>query len=129
MVTALWHKESYLKTRPDGDAGPGQLTSAVKQFAIGNAYGSWKGRTKDVPFDGDIIDNVTTVGNIVTDGFTRHGGNFGQIAYWYGPDREFDAKGKLLPTPANVVRTKYKNAVIPKFNLYRPFYNCLSQKK
>lgn len=65
MIAALWANESNFAETPGGDAGPAQLTSWWKNnqpdLEQGNAYGRWKGRT-DKPFDGNVQDNVETLG-------------------------------------------------------------------
>ncbi len=83
MIAGIWAKESNFKIRPYGDAGPAQLTSwwlqTYPELIKGDAYGSWKGRICDPEFskssqpsckdgsefDGNVMDNLITLGNIV----------------------------------------------------------------
>ena len=70
-----------------GDAGPAQLTTYWRrnhpELIQGNAYGSWNGRTNK-PFDGDVQDNIETLGNIVRFTLKLYNGNYGAVAYWCG---------------------------------------------
>jgi hypothetical protein len=122
MVAGIWGHESNFKQRPDGDAGPAQLTSWVRnnepQLVVGNAYGTWHGRTNGLPFDGDVMDNLDTLGNIVRFGRDLYG-NYRSVAYWYGPGDPNN--------PANAMKNRndYANHVMQLFEAYKRFFDCL----
>ncbi|MGH9967424.1 MAG: hypothetical protein ACREBG_06275, partial [Pyrinomonadaceae bacterium] len=122
MVAGLWGHESNFAQRPDGDAGPAQLTSWWRNnqpgLIVGNAYGSWHGRTNGVPFDGNVRDNLATLGNIVRFSRDRYG-NDRSVAYWYGPGDPNNA--------ANAARNRndYANHVMQLYGAYQRFFECL----
>ncbi len=122
MVAALWGHESNFVQRPDGDAGPAQLTSWWRrnhpELIVGNAYGSWRGRTNGIPFDGNVRDNLATLGNIVRFSQQRYGSNY-LTAYWYGPGDPNN--------PANAARNRrdYADHVMELYGAYFRFFECL----
>jgi hypothetical protein len=113
MVAAIWSQESSLKDNPDGDAGPAQLTTWWKrnhpELIVGNAYGTWKGRTEK-PFDGNVQDNVNTLGNIVVFSYYHYRGNLSQIPYWYG---------------SGLDRAGYANEVMRLYGKYVEYFSCI----
>lgn len=121
MIAALWPNESNFAETPGGDAGPAQLTSWWKtnhpDLIQGNAYGSWKGRT-DKPFDGNVQDNIETLGNIERFSVQRYG-NYPAVAYWYGPGDPNNAKN------AAKNRANYRDEAMSRYAKYQEFFNCL----
>lgn len=121
MVAAIWAKESNFAETPGGDAGPAQLTSWWKtnhpELIQDNAYGSWNGRTNK-PFDGNVNDNIQTLGNIVRFSYQRYG-NYPAIAYWYGPGDPNNAKN------AAKNRANYQADTMSRYAKYQEFFNCL----
>jgi hypothetical protein len=122
MVAGIWGHESNFVQTPDGDAGPAQLTSWWRrnqpQLIVGNAYGTWRGRTNGVPFDGDVKDNLATLGNIVRFSRNRYG-NDRDIPYWYGPGDPNN------PVNARKNRNEYANHVMQLYGAYQTFFDCL----
>lgn len=122
MVTGLWGHESNFSQRPDGDAGPAQLTSWWRnnhpELIVGNAYGSWHGRTNGVPFDGSPMDNLATLGNIVKFSRERYG-DYRSVAYWYGPGDPDN------PANAKKNRNEYADHVMQLYGEYHRFFECL----
>jgi YD repeat-containing protein len=123
MVAGIWGHESNFVQRPDGDAGPAQLTSWWRNnqpgLIVGNAYGTWHGRTHGVPFDGNVRDNLATLGNIVRFSRDRYG-NDRDIPYWYGPGDPGN--------PANATRNRneYADHVMQLYGAYQRFFDCLA---
>ena len=123
MMAAIWSHESGLQLTPGGDAGPAQLTTwwSTNQpnLIVGNAYGSWNGRTNQ-PFDGDVRDNIATLRNIYYFLRERHGSDY-QAAYWYGPgDRD-------NPSNAAHNREEYAKDVMGRYDKLKPYFDCLKQ--
>lgn len=121
MIAAIWAKESNFAETPGGDAGPAQLTSWWKtnhpELIRDKAYGSWNGRTNK-PFDGNVQDNIETLGNIVRFSYQRYG-NYPAIAYWYGPGDPNNAKN------AAKNRANYQADTMSRYAKYQEFFNCL----
>ena len=127
-IAAQWLRESNWQLTPGGDAGPAQLTSWWRnnqpKLIVGDAYGSWKGRTTSA-FDGNVADNIATLGNIIASNKQRLGGSFYNSAYWYGPGVKKDKKGNVI---SGYPRDKYANEVVNNLNFIKPFFDCLIQK-
>jgi hypothetical protein len=110
MIAALWAKESNFDQLPDGDAGPAQLTGwwlrNHPDLVRGDAYGSWHGRSK-VNFDGNALDNVLTLGNVVRF-LDEHNRSLRTVPSGYGP-------------PEN--REAYQSEVETLWKKYVPFFS------
>ena len=133
-ITATWTRESSLRPRPGGDAGATQLTSYWRnnhpELIVGNAYGTWHGRTnpKEDSFDGDPLDNIATLRNIVAFNKSLHG-SYSRAAYWYGPG---DAKDKSYPRGTgkdNEIRSRYAKETMSYYSKYEAFFKCLESYK
>lgn len=123
-ISGIWARESFLALTPDGDAGPAQLTTWWSrnhpELIVGNAYGSWKGRTT-TPFDGSVRDNIATLRNIVYYSHNRYQGSYYQTAYWYGPGDPNNPKN----APAN--RKQYAKETVGYYNMFKSFFDCLER--
>jgi YD repeat-containing protein len=121
-IGAIWSHESGFVLKPDGDAGPAQLTTWWSknhpEIIVGNSYGSWHGRTHGVEFDGNSQDNLATLRNIVMNSDQRYG-SFYQTAYWYGPGDPNDAKNAVKN------RKAYAEDVVGRYNKLKPYFDCL----
>jgi hypothetical protein len=138
MMAAIWALESNFGVWVGGDAGPAQLTTVWQQIdrtgsarpkakplphplgiIVGNAYGSWHGRTTDV-FDGSPVDNILTLGNIVA--FLYHDRGVDRTGRWadlpkgYGP-------GAAGGDPGGI---GYSKEAMSRFGKYKEFFNCLA---
>lgn len=120
QIAALWMWETGFQLYPQGDAGPAQLTTWWKrnhpELIVGNAYGSWNGRT-DKSFNGNPLDNMMTLANIIEFSLKRYAYSFYKVAYWYGPG------SKEHP------RDVYAHRIINNYNSLKPFFDCLAQGK
>ena|GEM_PF-4665628 len=120
QVAAIWTREDGMAIRPGGDAGPAQLTTWWSrnhpELIVGNAYGSWKGRIPDnARFDGDPLDNLMTLSNIIGFSLNRYNGSFRKTAYNYGP-------------PPASARESYASDAVHNYDYFKPFFDCLKQK-
>jgi YD repeat-containing protein len=136
MITALWAHESNFEDNPGGDAGPAQLTTWWRtnhpELIQGNAYGTWNGRTSK-PFDGNVQDNIETLGNIVRFSRDRYG-NLPDIPYHYGPgdSKEMELRqkqGKKGYGPSSKrLRRQYRDEVMSRYGKYKDFFDCLPHR-
>lgn len=125
MVAALWAKESNFRNDPDGDAGPAQLNyfwiENHPELIAGDAYGTWTAPRAGVPFDGSILDNLVTLGNIVR--FQRLRGNtYGRSAFEYGPNQ--DPSNRKMAEKE--VRARYQNDVMSRYAKYLEFFRTIT---
>jgi hypothetical protein len=127
-ITAFWQRESNLDINPGGDAGPAQLTSWWKrnqpQLIVGNAYGTWAGAKPGKKFDGDPLDNLSTLSNIIGFSHKRYNNSLYSAAYHYGPGDPTN------PTGANAkrIRDAYAKDVVHNFGIFKRFFDCLVSK-
>ncbi len=136
MITALWAHESNFGDNPGGDAGPAQLTTWWRtnhpDLIQGKAYGTWNGRTSK-PFDGNVQDNIETLGNIVRFSRDRYG-NLPDIPYHYGPgdSKEMELRqkqGKKGYGPSSKrIRREYRDEVMSRYGKYKDFFDCLPHR-
>lgn len=125
MVAALWAKESNFRIDPDGDAGPAQLNyfwfESHPELIAGDAYGTWNAPRAGVPFDGSVLDNLVTLGNIVR--FQRLRGNsYSRGAFEYGPNQDAD-NPKMTEKD---VRTRYQTDVMSRYAKYLEFFRAIA---
>lgn len=131
MVAAIWQFEAGgFNYFPTGDNGPMQLTSWWSrnhpELILGGAYDqiNRRGANTRLPFSpnpslgvGDPVANIITGGNIVRFLYNHHGvnksGDWSRIPHFYGPN------SKTWP------RQKYTEQIMPAFEKYKQFFDCL----